>query len=81
MKTRMKYKPGYFGEFGGQFVPETLMPSLLELEQAYKKFQKNKSAQEELKKLLEPPDFAGVFLFCLPGDGIPPGSQHESWKF
>ena len=24
-------KPGYFGEFGGQFVPETLMPALIEL--------------------------------------------------
>ncbi len=28
---------GYFGEFGGRFVPETLMTPLLELEQAYKK--------------------------------------------
>ncbi|MDD5509302.1 MAG: tryptophan synthase subunit beta [Dehalococcoidales bacterium] len=26
---------GYFGEFGGKFVPETLMPALGELEQAY----------------------------------------------
>ena len=26
---------GYFGRFGGQFVPETLMPALAELEQAY----------------------------------------------
>jgi len=41
----------YFGQFGGQFVPETLMPSLLELEHAYKKFQNNKSIQVELKTL------------------------------
>ena len=26
---------GYFGDFGGKFVPETLMPALSELEQAY----------------------------------------------
>ncbi|MBI5876210.1 MAG: tryptophan synthase subunit beta [Chloroflexi bacterium] len=26
---------GYFGRFGGQFVPETLMPALAELERAY----------------------------------------------
>ena len=26
-----------FGEYGGQFVPETLMPAVLELKQAYNK--------------------------------------------
>ncbi|NUN98450.1 MAG: tryptophan synthase subunit beta, partial [Candidatus Omnitrophica bacterium] len=26
---------GYFGPFGGKFVPETLMAALAELEQAY----------------------------------------------
>jgi len=28
-------KYGHFGEFGGRYVPETLMPALLELEKAY----------------------------------------------
>lgn len=28
-------KRGYFGEFGGKYVPETLMPALTELEQCY----------------------------------------------
>ncbi|HEY4503361.1 MAG TPA: tryptophan synthase subunit beta [Candidatus Paceibacterota bacterium] len=41
----------YFGKFGGQFVPETLMPSLLELEESYKKFKKDKNIQAELKNL------------------------------
>ncbi|RDU53241.1 tryptophan synthase subunit beta [Helicobacter sp. MIT 00-7814] len=36
-------KKSYFGEFGGQFVPETLMRSLFELEEAYD-FYKNDSA-------------------------------------
>ncbi len=35
-----KYDPdklGYFGIYGGRYVPETLMPTLLELEKEYKK--------------------------------------------
>lgn len=54
-------KPGnskaYFGNFGGQFVPETLMAPLAELERAYLKFSRDKRAQSELKKLLR--DFVG----------------------
>ena len=26
---------GYFGDFGGQFMPETLMNAVIELEEAY----------------------------------------------
>ena len=32
---------GYFGEYGGQFVPEILRPALIELAKEYEKF-KNK---------------------------------------
>ncbi|MDD5591357.1 MAG: tryptophan synthase subunit beta [Dehalococcoidales bacterium] len=32
---RLPNQRGYFGEFGGKFVPETLMPALGELEQEY----------------------------------------------
>lgn len=42
----------YFGEFGGQFVPETLMSALEELEKQYAKFQKNPKAQKQLNSLL-----------------------------
>ena len=31
-------KKGHFGQYGGRFVPETLMPALIELEKAYKKY-------------------------------------------
>jgi tryptophan synthase beta chain len=31
----MEPKHGYFGVHGGQFIPETLMNAILELEQAY----------------------------------------------
>ncbi len=27
---------GFFGEYGGQYVPETLMPAIIELKKAYK---------------------------------------------
>lgn len=43
---------GKFGEFGGQFVPETLMPALKELEEAYTDSQKDASFQEYLDYLL-----------------------------
>lgn len=43
----MKNKKGHFGIFGGQYVAETLMPALLELEVAYQKISKDKSFQKE----------------------------------
>lgn len=36
---------GRFGQFGGKFVPETLIPALAELEEAYKKAQADPSFQ------------------------------------
>lgn len=42
---------GHFGPYGGRFVPETLMPALIELEKAYKKYRKDKNFLEELSLL------------------------------
>ncbi len=39
---------GKFGPYGGQYVPETLMPALLELEEAYDRFKLDHGFQEEL---------------------------------
>lgn len=39
---------GRFGAFGGRYVPETLMPALLELEQAYLKARADRKFQAEL---------------------------------
>ena len=47
----------YFGSYGGQFVPETLIPALDELEQAYIEFRKEGECQQELARLLA--TFAG----------------------
>lgn len=44
---------GRFGEFGGRFVPETLMNALIELEEAYHRYAEDPSFQEELSYLLK----------------------------
>ena len=42
---------GRFGEFGGRFVAETLMPVILEVEQAYEAAKKDPEFKSELKSL------------------------------
>ncbi|MDP6627460.1 MAG: tryptophan synthase subunit beta, partial [Methanopyri archaeon] len=53
----MRNDEAYFGEYGGQFVPETLMPILQELDAAYREVQEDAGFQDELKLYLE--KFAG----------------------
>ena len=48
---------GRFGEFGGRFVPETLVAALDQLNDEYKKAQQDPSFQQELDGLLR--DFVG----------------------
>jgi len=43
---------GRFGEFGGQYVPETLMHPIEELERAYESARKDPEFQAEFKRLL-----------------------------
>ncbi len=43
---------GRFGEFGGKFVPESLMQPLAELEETYKVIKEDKAFQKELADLL-----------------------------
>ncbi len=43
---------GYFGNFGGRFVPETLINALGELERAYSSFRKDRAMKRELDGLL-----------------------------
>ena len=42
---------GRFGQFGGMYVSETLMPLLIELDDAYSKAKKDKKFQKELNDL------------------------------
>lgn len=48
---------GFYGEFGGAFVPELLRPNLIELESFYEKIKGNKAFQEEYEQLLR--DYVG----------------------
>ena len=48
---------GYFGPYGGQFVPETLVPALRELESLYESLRNDASFQGEYHRLLT--DYAG----------------------
>ncbi len=44
----MENKNGRFGEFGGQYAPETLMNALIELEEAYEKYKNDPEFNREL---------------------------------
>jgi tryptophan synthase beta chain len=48
---------GYFGRFGGRFVPETLMPALEELTEVYDRIKEDETFQSELNDLLK--NYAG----------------------
>ncbi|NJO79088.1 MAG: tryptophan synthase subunit beta [Cyanobacteria bacterium RM1_2_2] len=48
---------GRFGQFGGKYVPETLMPALAELETAFHQYRNDPAFQQELDGLLK--DYVG----------------------
>ncbi|WP_434353616.1 tryptophan synthase subunit beta [Psychrobacter sp. HD31] len=54
MNTKL---PSYFGEYGGMFVPEILVPVLCELEQAFIDAQNDESFKQEFHELLK--NYAG----------------------
>src|SRR5699024_3978250 len=53
----MPTKDGRYGSFGGRYVPEILMPALLELEQAYEEAKQDDTFKEELNYYLK--DYVG----------------------
>lgn len=64
-------KKGYFGEYGGRFVPEILMPPLFELEEAINGILPKPEFQSRLNEILQ--DFVGrptplTFLKNLSGE-------------
>ncbi|MDD3043363.1 MAG: tryptophan synthase subunit beta [Methanosarcinaceae archaeon] len=61
----MKEKTGYYGEFGGRFVPETLMAALYELDREYHRLKDDPGFKKELTSYLT--EFAGretPLTFC-----------------
>lgn len=55
--TNLPDVSGHFGPYGGQFVPETLMPALKQMERAYSQVKHDAAFQSRLRWLLE--HFAG----------------------
>src|SRR3954471_22357440 len=55
--ARKKVVAGRFGEYGGRYVPETLMAALEELEAAYAKAKRDRGFQREFHRLLT--EYAG----------------------
>jgi tryptophan synthase beta chain len=49
--VRQKAEGGYFGPFGGRYVPETLIHALEELEEAYERYRDDPEFVEELDSL------------------------------
>jgi len=56
-EPRTRSKPGKFGKYGGQYVPETLMEPLRALEEAYNRFSHDPLFKKELAGWLD--SFAG----------------------
>ncbi len=54
---KMEGNKGRYGSYGGQYIPETLMPAVQELEEAYERCKNDAQFQQELKELLE--NYAG----------------------
>lgn len=52
MKYNLPTKEGYYGDFGGRFVPEILIPVLEELEESYEKYWNDEEFQQEYRHLL-----------------------------
>jgi tryptophan synthase beta chain len=57
MQRSLPDKAGHFGIFGGRYVAETLMPALIELEQAYKEARKDSVFKETFSAYLK--NYAG----------------------
>ncbi len=58
-------KEGYYGKYGGIFVPETLIPAVKELEAAFGRYHNDKRFKDELNRLLR--DYVGrptPLTFC-----------------
>ena len=51
------HKKGRFGTYGGQYIPETLMRAVLELEEAYERYKDDPPFVKELNELLK--NYAG----------------------
>ena len=68
---------GYFGAFGGTFVPEILVPALEELESAFLDSQNDSTFRAELETLLA--DYAGRPTPLYPCRNLTQGTKSRIW--
>ena len=61
---------GRFGAHGGQYIPETLMNAVLELEEAYNHYKNDPEFQKELTTLLN------EYEMCIRDSAITAFSAH-----
>ena len=54
-------KKGHFGEFGGKFVPETLMSLLEELEKVFSSLKADKNFKKEFARILRQGSRSGSY--------------------
>lgn len=57
MKETSRKEEGFFGSFGGQFVPETLFGALDELERSYRSARRDRTFQKRFRDILR--DYSG----------------------
>ncbi|MFW6281632.1 MAG: tryptophan synthase subunit beta [bacterium] len=57
MASEVRLHEGFFGEFGGRFVPEEILPALDELKNAYEKYKDDQDFRNELNYYLK--DYVG----------------------
>lgn len=57
IKSQLPDKNGFYGDFGGRFVPETLMQAIIDLEKEYLKIKNDKNFKAQLNYLLK--EYAG----------------------
>jgi len=55
--SKVPDRKGYFGEYGGRFIPETLMPAIGELTEAYKKASRSGAFKKQVEYYLK--EYAG----------------------
>jgi tryptophan synthase beta chain len=74
---------GYYGEFGGRFVAETLVPALEELERAFEEHVRGPSFQNEWRALLASYVGRPTPIYCADrlaaAIGLEPGTLAELW--
>src|SRR5688572_32422044 len=63
--TALPDRHGYFGEFGGKYVPETLMAALDEFERAYRAVRRDRELDRKSTRLNSSHSQISYAVFCL----------------